>query len=84
MFWFFAFYVVIKVFAIKVHKLLSITAYTLVILLLIPISMFASLPEHIFKVKRDFNVEILDSGYKFIWQNQERPVLKDYKLEKNE
>lgn len=38
-----------------------------------------TMPEHVFKVKRDFDCEVLDSGYKFIWTNQDRPKYESYK-----
>ena len=40
-----------------------------------------TMPEHIYKTKRDFEVEVLTTGYKFVWQNQERPRYEDYKKE---
>lgn len=40
-----------------------------------------TMPEHIYKTKRDFDVEVLTTGYKFIWEAQERPRYEDYKID---
>ena len=45
----------------------------------------ASNPDNLFKVKRDFDIEVMYSGYKFAWQNIERPEYSKYRPEeKNE
>lgn len=36
----------------------------------------ATMPEHVYRVKRDFEFEELESGYQFIWEQGKRPVYK--------
>jgi hypothetical protein len=42
-----------------------------------------SFRENLFYFKRGFTIEIMETGYKFIWQNQERPGCLKYHPQKN-
>ena len=64
---------------IKISKLLTIISYGVVSIILLMAIWIGSMEEHIYYPKKDFDIEILDTGYKFIWENQERPTFKDDK-----
>lgn len=36
-------------------------------------TLIASNPNNLFYTKRPFDIEIMETGYKFIWQQTERP-----------
>ncbi|MBP0613959.1 hypothetical protein J8J42_13040 [Chryseobacterium sp. cx-311] len=55
------------------HKILTITLWTLTGLVIIGSGLIASNPDNIFYVKRPFDMETMETGYKFIWQYTERP-----------
>lgn len=40
--------------------------------------------ENIFQIKKDFDVEVLETGFQFIWEDFERPKYYDYKPEPSE
>jgi hypothetical protein len=58
---------------IKTYKIVTIGLWTISGLLVLGTSYIASLPEHIFHVKRPYNMETIETGYKFIWQINDRP-----------
>ncbi|WP_299108287.1 hypothetical protein [uncultured Tenacibaculum sp.] len=63
-------YVVNKfIYKIKLHRLLNILL--MLICFIIGLSAFAigTMTENIYYFERDFEVEILDSGYKFVWDD---------------
>ena len=59
------------IYNIKPHKILVKSLYSLAILCLLLTSFIVINPNHLFHIKRDFNIEIMETGYKFIWQNPE-------------
>jgi hypothetical protein len=72
-FWFVLVYLVHKyVFEIKLKKLIKIALLTILIVLLAFVILMMNGREKSFYLKRDFDVEIIDTDYIFIWQYQER------------
>ncbi len=63
---------------IRIHKILTISLSILSGLILTGTIMIAIMPEHVYKAKRDFDLEVMVTGYKFIWQHQERPDFTQY------
>jgi len=77
---YFLFFAINRFFAeIKVSKFITIIMYSIVGLICFGAIWIGTMPEHIYKAKRDFDIEILDSGYHFIWEDQERPNYENYK-----
>ena len=64
---------------IKIPKILTTVSYIITGLICILALLIGTMEENTYKVKRDFKVEVLTTGYKFIWQNQTRPKYEDYK-----
>ena len=58
---------------INPHKILTTILWTLTGLIIIGGSLIASNRDNIFYVKRPFEIETMETGYKFIWQHTERP-----------
>lgn len=61
---------------IKVHKLLTAVFIVLMGLIGVGSAWVATMPEHIYSMKRDFGFEELESGYEFIWTERKRPAYK--------
>ncbi len=79
LFWFELIFLIDRyLFKLKVPNLLTIPLQALTGLIIISSMIVASMPEHIYKVKRDFDMEVMVTGYKFIWQHQERPDFAQY------
>ncbi|MBI3239749.1 MAG: hypothetical protein HYZ43_13050 [Flavobacteriia bacterium] len=57
---------------IKPNKLVIICLYGMAMFYIIGGSFLVSNPDNLFYPKRDFDVEILDTGFKFTWQHKER------------
>lgn len=57
------------------NKFLTFISYSLTALIIIGASLIASNPDNIWHVKRNFEIEILETGYKFVWQHTEKPKL---------
>ncbi len=58
---------------IRTYKLVTIGLWTISGLIILGASYIASFPEHIFHFKRPYDMEIMETGYKFVWQHTERP-----------
>jgi hypothetical protein len=58
---------------IKTYKIVTIGLWTISVIIILGASYIASFPEHIFYFKRPYEMEIMETGYKFIWQKTERP-----------
>lgn len=73
-FWFLIIFSINRfVIKVNIRRILIITLFIIAGFVLIGSLIIMSLPENMFLVKRDFKVEIKETGYKFIWQNQPRP-----------
>jgi len=79
LFWFIFVYLVDRfLFTIKMHKILSISLMTTSGILIGFVVYFASSQEIFFLLKRDFEIEKMETGYNFIWQEQVWPDYHDY------
>jgi hypothetical protein len=58
---------------IRLHKVITIVLLTIAGIFLSGLILIASDSNNIFKVKRQFDIEILKTGYKFIWNGYSRP-----------
>jgi hypothetical protein len=58
---------------IKLHKLVTIILWTLTGLVIGGSGLIASNKDNLFYLKRPFNIEVMTTGYQFIWQRIERP-----------
>lgn len=67
---------------IKTYKIVTIGLWAITGILILGASYIASSPEHIFYFKRPYNMEIMETGYKFFWQHTERPDFNKYHPEK--
>jgi len=63
---------------IYVPKVLTIILMTSSILFFSGAVFIVSMSENIFKVKREFDVEVKETGYNFIWQNTQTPNVDKY------
>ncbi|MGB0862008.1 MAG: hypothetical protein ACPGXZ_03775 [Saprospiraceae bacterium] len=80
LFWFLVFFTINRYyFEIKVPKALTIASLSISGLICILVLLIGTMPNHIYKVKRDFDIEVLTTGYTFFWQRRERPKYEDYK-----
>ena len=79
LFWFLIIFFINKYFKkINVHKYLTATLLILATLIIIVTTYIMAMPENIFKIKRDFNVDVIKTGYKFTWQHKDRPDINKY------
>ena len=62
---------------IRVKKIITILVLSLAGFFLTNAIFDAWWPDNMIKIKRDWNMETMETGYKFIWQKQPRP---DYTL----
>ncbi len=65
---------------INIRKRVAIILLSISGILAVGMIFIATLPDNIFKIKKDFEYEVLDSGADF-WQKRERKELKDYQKE---
>ena len=61
------------IFQIKPSKWIYMIPYVIALLFLIPAILIASMPENVFSIKRDFDIELLDSGVDVIWHKKQKP-----------
>lgn len=73
-FWFFLTFIVHRlIIKIRLNKILMITLLSISGLFAIGIILIGSNSDNIYTFKREFEIKKLESGYKFIWENQSRP-----------
>lgn len=73
-FWFLMTYFTTKFFKeVKVPKILTITLLSLSGLLSLFLILMAINPDNIWTATREYEMEKLESGYKFIWEERTRP-----------
>lgn len=63
---------------IQIPKILMLFLMIISALIFSGAIFIASMRESIFKVNRDFDVEVKETGYNFIWQNTQRPDVEKY------
>ncbi|MDN5201008.1 hypothetical protein QQ008_06540 [Fulvivirgaceae bacterium BMA10] len=79
MFWFLLVFCINRLLIkIRIHKILTILLLTLTGLIMIGTTIIFSMPEHVYKSTRDFEITVLETGYKFFWQKTERPDFEKY------
>lgn len=61
----------------KTHKIIIRLLWGIASLILLGTVIIGSMPVHIYKVKRDFNMEVLTTGYSFIWEDRPQQPLQD-------
>jgi hypothetical protein len=67
---------------IKLFKSITITLYSLTLLITIASTLLVFNTDYVFQVKRDFNMKVLETGYQFTWQNTAQPDYPKYHLKK--
>lgn len=73
-FWFFITFIVHRlIIKIRLNKILMIILLSISGLFAIGIILIGSNSDNIYTFKREFEIKKLESGYKFIWENQSRP-----------
>ena len=73
-FWTLVFYLLKKIFkTIKTKKLISIFLYTTAGIILMLQMLFVVDPTNIFKIRRSFDIEVRETGWRFFWQHNQRP-----------
>ena len=65
---------------IQTHKILTIGLWTISGLIIFCATYIASFSENEFLLKRDYEMEIMETGYKFGWQRTERPDYNKYHI----
>ncbi len=79
LFWFLLVYGIDRfVMRIQLPKLVTIALLSIAGLVLVGTTLIASLHEKLFYAKRPFEMHVMTTGYKFIWQDLERPDFQQY------
>jgi hypothetical protein len=74
LFWFLLIYSINRLLIkININKIVTIVLWTMTGLVMIGATLIASDQNNLFYLKRPFDIEIMEVGYKFIWQQTERP-----------
>jgi hypothetical protein len=63
---------------LKPHKIMTICLWALSGLLIVLAVLMASNKDNLFYTKRPFDIEVMKTGCKFIWQNIEQPDFYQY------
>ena len=58
---------------IKTHKIVTICLWILSVLFIAFSAIAVSNKDNLFYIKRPFDMEVKETGYKFVWQDVERP-----------
>lgn len=58
---------------IKINKIVTIVLWSLTAIVVSGAALIASNPDNLFYVKRPFDIEIMETGYKLVLQQTERP-----------
>lgn len=66
---------------IRPARIVTVIVWVLTTLVIGGAGFISSNPNHLFYVKRPFDMEVLDAGYKFTWQPTERPDYYQYHQE---
>lgn len=73
-FWFTVIFLVSKYLTqIIIYKAVAIGLWSIAGLFMLWALFVLSFPEHVFHVRRSYDMEIMETGYRFIWQDIERP-----------
>jgi len=83
LFWFVIVLTIDKVIVrIRLNRVLGIVTQSIAGLFALGLIFVGSLPENVYYLKRPYDIEVLDSGYKFYWDGNPRPV--DFNYEEYE
>lgn len=63
---------------IKIAKLLTGILWTFSTLIIVIAFWIAGFPEHIFSIKRDWDMKVMVTGFKLTWKHQDRPDYSKY------
>jgi hypothetical protein len=66
------------IFKIKLHKIVTILLLTTGGLFTCSLTYIASFHENLFYAKRNFDIDVLVTGYKFMWEGNTRPANFDF------
>jgi hypothetical protein len=58
---------------INTNKIVTIVLWTLTGLVVSGATLIASNSDNLFYANRPFDIQIMETGYKFVWQQTERP-----------
>lgn len=84
LFWFLIVYICNQyIVKIKIPKIVTILMLSITSLICLGVLLIGSMPDNIYKTKRDFDIEVLTTGYKLNWQHQQRPRYQDFKAATN-
>src|SRR5450432_1616842 len=79
LFWFLLIFIIDRYLTrIKFSRILTMLLWTLSTLIFTLAIIIASMPDQIIKVKRDWRMQIMTTGYKLTWKKQERPDFNKY------
>ena len=78
-FWFLLIFIINRyITKINVPKILTVTLLSLTGLVLVITIVIASMPDQIIKAKRDWDMQVMVTGYKLAWKHQDRPDFHKY------
>jgi hypothetical protein len=63
---------------IRTYKIVTIVLWVLSGFILLAATLIASSSNNLWYIKRPFNIEVMETGYKCIWQNTNRPNYPTY------
>lgn len=63
---------------LRIHWLLATLNLSIAGVIILAAVFIGSMENNLYFIKRPFDIEVLDTGYRFIWQNQKRPDYSDY------
>lgn len=67
---------------LQAGRIITVALFTVSGLIIIGAALTAFLPGNVFKMKRDFEIEVMDSGYQLTWQEPGRPDFYKYRPRK--
>lgn len=78
LFWLAAIYSINKIYPVKVKKMVTRILWLISIIILCLTVFWLSFADNIFYLKRDFDIEVLDTGFALGWEHVERPYHPKY------
>ncbi len=63
---------------IKMPTIVTVLLLSVVVLIIAATTFVMARPEHIYTLKREFSIEIMETGYQFNWQPADRPDFYKY------
>jgi len=79
LFWLLIIYIIQKFIAkIRIHKIVLISLYLVAGVMATGMLLIGTISDNSAYLKRDFDIVVLTSGYRFFWEDGKRPDLKDF------